>query len=270
MKNPSSVLWFLSFLYILFSSHSIAQPYPPLRFLTEHSPPGEYLNEEGVVTGVTVELIRILQQRLDEPGEINILPWGRAMKIARQEKGLALFETVRTEERESWFKWVGPLQSYTVSLYGLKQRMINKPDLKMAPQKYIACTYRNSAIIDEIESLGFHTDRNLILTSKVGDCQKMVLLGRADLTPISDLGLDNFVSEASKIGDELVPVAFLTKRQRYLAFSLDVDSKRINRWQSALEQSYRDGTMRRLYQPVYSESIIKRLEEIAKNNVKNL
>lgn len=264
MKNPFSVLWLLNLLIILFSTRLSALPYPPLRFLTEHSPPGEYINEEGVVTGVTVELIRILQQRLDEPGEINILPWGRAMKIARQETGLALFETARTAEREGWFKWVGPLQSYTVSLYGLKQRIIHKPDIKTAPQKYIACTYRNSAIITEIENLGFHIDRNLILTSKIGDCQKMVLLGRADVTPVSDLGLDNFVSKATQMGDKLVPVAFLAKRQRYLAFSLDVDSKRINNWQNALEQSYLDGTMRRLYQPVYPESVIKRLEEFAK------
>lgn len=92
----------------------------------------------------------------------------------------------------------------------------------------------------------------------------MVLLGRADVTPVSDLGLDNFVSKATQMGDKLVPVAFLAKRQRYLAFSLDVDSKRINNWQNALEQSYLDGTMRRLYQPVYPESVIKRLEELAK------
>tara|TARA_R110000751_G_scaffold73956_1_gene149659 strand:- start:6037 stop:6786 length:750 start_codon:yes stop_codon:yes gene_type:complete len=246
------------------SNVSFAQTKSSLRFLTEHSPPGEYLNEEGVVSGVTVELIRILQQRLDEPGEINILPWGRAMKIARQEAGLALFETVRTEEREKWFKWVGPLQSYHISLYGLKKQIQNKPDIKTSPQKYIACAYRNSAIIAEIEILGFHIGKNLILTNKVGDCQQMLLLGRADVTPVSELRVDDFITKAKQMGDKLVPVAFLTQRQRYLAFSLDVDTKRTTRWQQALEQSYLDGTMRQLYQSVYSESIIQRLEDMAK------
>lgn len=264
MKNTFSSLWLLSILCALSSNLSFAQD--SLRFLTEHSPPGEYLNESGRVTGVTVELIRILQQRLEEPGDIKILPWGRAFKIARQESGVALFETVRTEERENWFKWVGPLQSYEISLYGLKQRIENKPDIKMAPEKYIACSYRNSAIISEIEKLGFNKGKNLILTGKVGDCEQMVLLGRADVTPVSELGLDDFIIKAKQIDDELVPIAFLTERQRYLAFSLDVDSARIARWQKALEQSYLDGTMRKLYQSVYSETIIERLEDVAKNS----
>lgn len=264
MKNPFSAFWLLSILNILSSNVSFAQNNIQLRFLTEHNPPGEYLNEDGAVRGVTVDLIRILQQRLDEPGDINILPWGRAMKIARQETGHALFETVRTEERENWFKWVGPLQSYHVSLYGLKQRIVNKPDIKMAPEKYIACSYRNAAIIAEIENLGFRRGQNLVLTSKVGDCKQMLLLGRADVTPVSELVIDDFIAEAKLIGDELVPIVFLTERQRYLAFSLDVDTKRIDRWQKALKKSYIDGTMRKLYQSVYSESIIQRLENTAK------
>lgn len=64
----------------------LAQNNTPLRFLTEHSPPGEYFNEQGVATGVTVDSIGILQQRLDESGDINILPWGRAMTIAEKKQ----------------------------------------------------------------------------------------------------------------------------------------------------------------------------------------
>lgn len=264
MKNPIGWLWLLSILSVLLPNTTFANNYAPLRFLTEHSPPGEYLNDSGEVTGVTVDLIRILQKRLDEPGDISILPWGRAFKMARQEKRVVLFETVRTAERENWFKWVGPLQSYYISLYGLKHRLKNKPDIKKAPEQYIACSYRSSAIIPEIEKLGFRKGENLILTGKVGDCEQMVLLGRVDVTPVSELGLDDFVTKAKQIDEELIPIAFLTERQRYLAFSLDIDPSRIGRWQNALEQCYLDGTMRKLYQSVYSESIILRLEDIAK------
>ena len=49
----------------------------------------------------------------------------------------------------------------------------------------------------------------------------------------------------------------------YLAFSVDHDDGYIQRWQQALETSYRDGAMRRLYTGVYPEQMIKRLERFA-------
>ncbi|WP_438864142.1 substrate-binding periplasmic protein [Neptunicella sp.] len=267
MEKSVSTLWLLGTLCILSLNHAFAQDETTLRFLTEHNPPAEFLNEKGRASGVTVELIHILQQRLNEPGEIKILPWGRAMKIARAETGIALFETVRTKERENWFKWVGPLQSYHISLYGLKRRMQNKPSITTASDQYVACSYRNSAINKEIEKLGFTPGKNFILTSKVGDCLQMVLLGRADVTPISEMMFGKFKIQAQHAEEELIAVTVLTERQRYLAFSLDVDDKRIARWQNALEQSYLDGTMRSLYQEVYPETIIQRLEQVAQHKL---
>src|SRR5690606_9094868 len=70
----------------------------PLRFLTEHNPPGQYLDQHGQASGVTVELIRILQQRLNEHGTIELLPWARAFEIARTQPNIALFETARSAE----------------------------------------------------------------------------------------------------------------------------------------------------------------------------
>ncbi|MGP9800732.1 substrate-binding periplasmic protein [Rheinheimera sp. NSM] len=231
--------------------------------LTEHNPPGEYLNAQGEVAGVTAELIRILQQRLNEPGTMQLMPWGRALNIARSAENTALFETVRTAEREPWFKWVGPLKHYQISLYGLKERIGDAPELNALPRHYTACNYRNSATVDELKRLGFSEGENLILTSRSGDCLEMLLLGRADLTVVSEPSLPSFTANVERSGSQLVLVKYLTERKRYLAFSRDIADQRIARWQQALEQSYRDGTMRKLYQPVYAEAIIQRLEDFA-------
>lgn len=245
----------------LLSAACYAQP--PIHFLTEHSPPGGYLNENGEVAGVTVELISILQQRLAQPGSIQLMPWGRALSIARTTDNTALFETVRTVEREQWFKWVGPLKHYQISLYGLKERVGEQPGLNALARNYTACSYRNSATVDEIKRLGFTEGKNLVLTSKSGDCLTMLLLGRVDLTAVSELSLPEFTNSAAANGSQLVLVKYLSERKRYLAFSRDIADERIARWQQALEQSYRDGTMRKLYQPVYAEAIIQRLEDFA-------
>jgi polar amino acid transport system substrate-binding protein len=250
--------WWLG---LLFSGCCLAQQ--PLHLLTEHNPPGEYLDPQGEIAGVTAELIRVLQQRLDEPGTMQLMPWGRALSIARTAENTALFETVRTAEREHWFKWVGPLKHYQISLYGLKERIGERPDLNALAANYTACSYRNSATVAELKQRGFIEGKTLVLTSKSGDCLEMLLLGRVDLTAVNELSLPEFISAVAAGGSQLVLVKYLSERKRYLAFSRDVTDQRIARWQQALEQSYRDGTMRKLYQPVYAEAIIQRLEDFA-------
>ncbi|WP_166840407.1 substrate-binding periplasmic protein [Rheinheimera pleomorphica] len=239
-----------------------------VRLLTEHSPPGQYLNAQGEVSGVTVELIKHVQRQLGESGTPELMPWGRALSIARNANNVALFETVRTAERESWFKWVGPLMHYSIKLYGLKHRLgIEATELSL-PGKLIACSYRNAVTAQDIKRFGFTEGRNLILTSKSGECLDMLIYGRVDLMAITEYILPEYSKDVTRAGYELVAVRHLTERKRYLAFSPDVSDERIQRWQQALEQSYRDGTMRKLYQPVYAEPIIQRLEAFARKQHK--
>ena len=242
---------------------SAAEPEAPLRLLTEHSPPGQYLDDNGQLSGVSVELLKLIQQRLAEPATMELMPWGRALSIARSDNNTGLFETVRTAERESWFKWVGPLLHYKISLYGIKQHLGNDAAETELPGKLIACSYRNTVTAEDIKRFGFTEHRNLVLTRRTGECLDLLILGRIHLMSITEYNLANYAAQVQAAGLELVPVRYLTERKRYLAFSPDVADKRVARWQKALEQSYRDGTMRSLYQPVYADVIIQRLEEFA-------
>lgn len=234
-----------------------------LTLLTEHSPPGQYIDQQGKVSGVTVALMRELQQRLDEPGEIGLLPWGRALSMAKSGQSVGLFETVRTPKREHWFKWVGPLMHYNITLYGIRQRLGVDATSLLLPGKLIACSYRNAATAQDVQRFGFEEGRNLVLTSQTGECLDMLILGRVDLIAITEYSLKDFSQQVDAAGFNLTSVRHLTERKRYLAFSPDVADSRVARWQKALEQSYRDGTMRSLYQPVYADVIIQRLEEFA-------
>lgn len=248
---------------VFFSMQAVASRTEPFRILTEHNPPAEYVDDSGRVTGVTVELVRLLQQRLKEPADIELMPWGRALNIARSSNNTMLFETVRTPEREPWFNWVGPIMLYNISLYGLKHRIGDDPEDRVLPGKFVACNYVNSITAQNLAELGFKDGKNLLLTSKSGDCLDMLLFERIDLIAVTEYALPEFRKRVADAGYELVELKVLTKRKRYLAFSKDVPDERIAKWQAALQQSYLDGTMRKLYQPVYSEALISRLEQFA-------
>lgn len=246
----------------------ITEQLPPLRFITEHSPPGMYLDEHGNVAGVTVELVRVLQARLNEPGEIELMPWARALETARNQSNIALFETARITEREQWFKWVGPLKLVQTSLYGHASRFAANNPTEVSNGSLIACDYVNSLNISYLQSAGFRENHNLILTNKHGECFSLFIAGKVDLIILNEATAAQVSAQLQKSGnDSLYRINTLRETKLYLAFSLDVSDDRIASWQQALEQSYRDGTMRRLYQSVYSEDAIKRLEDTALNAV---
>lgn len=239
---------------------------PPLRFITEHSPPGMYLDDNGQVAGVTVELIRVLQTRLNEPGDIELMPWARALETARNQANIALFETARNSEREHWFKWVGPLKLVQTSLYGHASRFAADKATAASNGNLIACDYVNSLNISYLQSAGFRENHNLILTNKHGECFSLFVAGKVDLIILNDATAAQVTAQLQKSGnDSLHRINTLRETQLFLAFSLDISDDRIANWQQALEQSYSDGTMRRLYQTVYSEDAIKRLEDSALN-----
>ena len=234
---------------------------PALRIITEHSPPGMYLDEHGKAAGVTVELIRVLQARLNEPGEIELMPWARAFETARNQPNIALFETARISERENLFKWVGPLKLVQTSLYGHASRFAADKPAKVSNGRLIACDYVNSLNISYLQSVGFRENHNLILTNKHGECFSLFVADKVDLIILNDATAAQVTAQLQKSGsDRLYRINTLRETQLFLAFSLDVSDDRIASWQQALEQSYRDGTMRRLYQTVYSNDSINRLE----------
>ncbi len=256
-----SILYLLLCGVVMLAGAAALAAQQPLRLLTEHSPPGEYLDDDGKVTGATVALIRLLQHRLGEPGNIELLPWARAFDMAKAGPDIALFETTRSTAREPLFKWVGPLKHYRIMLYGRADRIAT--NAAILPSRLVACEYRNSALVDELTRLGFILEQNLMLTRQAGDCFDMLLRGRVDVTTMND---NNFLEQSTEFASQGVPLVAVmpvTDIKLYLAFSLDVDNARVARWQAALEQSYLDGSMRALYQGIYPEQVIARLEAFA-------
>ncbi|GAB2907354.1 hypothetical protein GCM10027181_03050 [Rheinheimera gaetbuli] len=79
-------------------------------FYTEHLPPYSYI-EQDKLTGLNVELIRALCQRIQLSCNLQLLPWRRAFDMALHNPNSGVFSTSRSAEREMRFQWVGPIVS---------------------------------------------------------------------------------------------------------------------------------------------------------------
>ncbi|PTY37999.1 hypothetical protein BGP77_16205 [Saccharospirillum sp. MSK14-1] len=228
----------------------------PLRVLTEHSPPGEYLDDNGRVTGATAEMVRALMQRQGLDGDISLLPWARAYALALEGPNIMLFETTRTAEREALFKWVGPVKRVVHGLYALADSELELISLDQARNVTGICAYLGGSGGDQLEALGF---TNLERPAQPEQCLRMLRHGRVALWLSSDIGHRPYLLDAGLDETALRRVYSLEHRYLYLAFSRDVSDATIADWQATLDAMKTDGTLAGYYRGHYPASMIEAL-----------
>jgi polar amino acid transport system substrate-binding protein len=82
-----------------------------LTFYTEQLPPYSYM-ENGTLRGIAVDLLEAVTERMGttvSPAQIHLVPWDEGYHAALTGKNTVLFSTARLPERESSFKWAGPI-----------------------------------------------------------------------------------------------------------------------------------------------------------------
>lgn len=231
-----------------------------LHFLTEHSPPGQFLTTEGEVTGANIALLNVIAHNLQQEIHFSLLAWARAYEIALQGQNTVLFETARIPQREDRFKWVGPIKLFDMRLYGTKQLAQFSGDVNQLHRKYSACGYRGATHVSYLLALGFEEGKNLILTSRAGDCLQMMQRGRTDIVA---LNYYRYGDQAIEEGVAFYVIAPLYFSELFLAFSPFISDSVVASWQQALFSSYRNGQMREIFAPHYPEAMIDRLEGYA-------
>lgn len=236
--------------------HLFAEPQNTLgklRVLTEHSPPGEYQEPSGRVTGPTAEMVRELMRRAGETAEIELHPWKRAYEYALSDQPIALFETARTREREKLFKWVGPVKRISRGLYALEENAQPLDNLEQARQTAGICAYNGDSSADMLLQLGF---ANLSLPTLPEQCLSMLLHKRVAVWATSDIEKDAFLATLGLPSATIKRVLELDIRELYIAFSLATPDSTIQRWQRVLDEMKRDGTLARYYRGTYSQEQI--------------
>ncbi len=230
----------------------------PMKVITEHSPPGEYLDENGRVTGPTAELVRELMRRAGEPGDIAILPWARGYRMAQKGGNVALFETARTELREDQFTWVGPIKRVATGFFVRQDNDIAIETLDDARKLKGICAYRGSSGGESLLALGF---TNLEQPTQPAQCLKMLMHGRVDAWVTSDIGRIPLLADSEYAQDDVVLAYITSIRYLYIAMSLDTEDAKVELWQDTLDKMKLDGTLAQYYRGTYPDDMIQALSQ---------
>ena len=111
-----------------------AVPWRGFTVLTEEFPPYNF-TQDGTVRGISTDILVKTLLAAGFPAEaerFQVLPWARAYNQTLHNPGALLYSVTRTPERESLFKWVGPIAPNRNVLIARKDRRLVLKSLKDA------------------------------------------------------------------------------------------------------------------------------------------
>ncbi|MCP3930582.1 MAG: transporter substrate-binding domain-containing protein, partial [Bacteroidetes bacterium] len=80
------------------------------KVLTENLAPVHY-EENGTVKGIATEIVLEIFKEAGMQPNFSVYPWKRAYHMTLNNKNTFIYTINRTENRESLFRWIGPILS---------------------------------------------------------------------------------------------------------------------------------------------------------------
>nr|WP_256386294.1 transporter substrate-binding domain-containing protein [Kiloniella sp. EL199] len=212
-----------------------------LHLVTEEYPPLNMISNEGVITGLATELLRLAAENNSIELQIELLPWKRAYQIALKQPSTCIYSAWRTTEREKLFHWVGPLANDAWSFFALKNRNIQILS-KKDTHHYRVGSIDGWAFTQYLQKQQ-HPYLDLIHIEDETNARKLQS-GRIDLWATGRISGHQIIKQ-QKILD-IEEVFAVREIGLWLACNTDTDPKIIHDLQNALDQFERDGTARKI------------------------
>ena len=215
-----------------------------LKIMTEIFSPYQF-KKDGKLVGISVDIVKEIQKKLNDNTPIKVYPWARGVKILDNKKNTMLFSMMKTPQREKKYLWVGPIAKLEVVFFKKKGSHIKLNSIEDAKKVQKIGVTRAVANYEILKSKGF---KNLDVISGSDDKNiKKLLKNRIDLWPyVKAAGLYN----AKKMGvsDKIVPInnVVLAQGDLYLAFNKNTDKQIVQKWQKAFDELVKSGEIEKI------------------------
>nr|NJM01366.1 ABC transporter substrate-binding protein [Desulfobacula sp.] len=229
-----------------------------IRFITENSPPFNYI-EDDKIKGIFVEVLMAVSRQMESPlgwDRISVMPRDKGYQSLSAGGKKCLFGTARTKERETLFKWAGPVVLNRILLISkagsdihinalarirslktgvvtddIAEKILLEADL---PPESLSRAFGSHAALDLIQDL----DRGMI-----------------DAWAQGDLAARWLIKKNARAPRDFKTLYVLKEEQMYFAFSNDVSNGFISVFQRALDRVKKKGDVKRILKTYLSEDI---------------
>ena len=187
-----------------------------LRIWTLSEPPGNFVDENGDIAGVSVDYVHEIQQRIGNTDNIKMIPWKRIYQTALREPNIVFFSVARTLEREDKFHWIALVMRKPWALYGKKGSKLQVKSLEDAKKVKAIGVMRGDIRADWLRQQGF---TNLDEAADHEQNIEKLIRGRVDLIFYSPQGAAHICRELGIDFHELEPVLFSHASLSHIAMS---------------------------------------------------
>lgn len=243
---------------LLLSIPSVGQE---LQIFTEEYPPINYL-EEGGITGSSVNVVREMLRRLNQPDNIKMLSWARGYNLLMTKPNVVLFSTARTKERENLFHWVGPLCIGRNGFYRKQGSGVRIDSLEDAKKVGSIATYKDDVREQMLISWGF---TNLDSSKSAKSNLKKLMSGRVDLWFYDSIGMLSVAEQVGVRPTDLELVLPVDEASAYIAFSKQTSKEIVTKWQTTLQAMKDDGVFYAISKKWLPENCLPDLQPVALN-----
>lgn len=207
----------------------------PLILNTEDAAPYNML-VNGQVVGIGADKVRLLMERIKQPYKIELLPWRRAYEDALRSAQTCVFSTTRTSERESLFKWVGPIAFNEWVLFGRTDGGVKLQQLEDA-KPYLIGAYNGDVREQFLRGRGFKVET--VVADSLNP--RKLMLGRIDLWVSGRYDGSILIDQGGWSG-QISPLLTFHRSELYLACNPQVADDLIDRLNVMLGIINRDGS----------------------------
>jgi polar amino acid transport system substrate-binding protein len=209
--------------------------------LTENFPPynmainGKNFAQEDSIDGIAVDIVKEMFKRAGVQYSLTLrFPWDRIYKLALEKPGYGVFVTARLPERESQFKWVGPIGPDDWVLLAKADSTISLNNLDEA-KKYRVGAYKGDAMADYLAEHGFEPVLALRDQENAGKLQD----GSIDLWASGDPAGRYLAKQVGVTG--LKTVLRFNSDQLFLALNRETPDAVVQKLQAALDKMRAEG-----------------------------
>lgn len=206
-------------------------------FTTEDYAPFNY-REGKEIKGATVEQVEKVMTEIGVDYTIEVMPWARALSLARTEPMTCVFATAHNGARDKLFKWVEPLLVDRNILITRKGSDVTASNLDEA-KKYTIGTQRGDYTETTLQEKGF---TKLDVASDFNATLRKLLGGRIDMMPISELYFDKL-----KADQPLEMVTVLSSQPMGIACEKSFPDDLLARMQAALDKLIANGDQKQIF-----------------------
>lgn len=209
--------------------------------LTENFPPynmainGKNFAQEDNIDGIAVDIVKEMFKRAGVSYSLTLrFPWDRIYKLALEKPGYGVFVTARLPERESQFKWVGPIGPDDWVMLAKADSTITLNNLDDA-KKYRVGAYKGDAMAEYLAEHGFEPVLALRDQENAGKLQE----GQIDLWASGDPAGRYLAKQVGVTG--LKTVLRFNSDQLFLALNRETPDEVVQKLQGALDKMRAEG-----------------------------